>query len=119
MATLTPIVPTLAGTVETAPAAAAAGGDVFPAVLGATYLLRIINGGGSLITATLDDPSSQSPPGATAFNPDVAIPVTNGTTKSCRISRKDVARLRNPTTGMISIAYSGVTTVTVQVQRID
>jgi hypothetical protein len=119
MATLVPIVPVLTGTVETAPAAAAGGGDVFPAVQGASYLLRVINGGGSPITVTLDDPSTQSPPGATAFNPDVAIPVTNGTTKSIKITSSDVNRLRNPTTGNIAIAYSGVTTVTVQVQRVD
>jgi hypothetical protein len=118
MATLTPIQPVLAGTQETAPAAAAAGGDVFPAVEGGSYLLRVINGGGSPITVTLNDPTSQAPGSATAFNPDVAVPVTNATTKSILINSSDVRRLRNPTTGNIEIAYSGVTTVTVQVQRI-
>jgi len=118
MATLTPIVPVLAGTVETAPVAAAGGGDVFPAVPGGEYLLRVINGGGSPITVTLDDPTSQTPPAATAFNPDVAIPVTNGTTKAILIGDREITRLRNPTTGNIAIAYSGVTTVTVQVHRL-
>jgi hypothetical protein len=118
MATLTPLVPTLAGVQEVAPVAAAGGGDVFPAVPGGEYLLRVVNGGGSPITVTLNDPNTQSPVGATAFNPDVAVPVTNGTTKSIKLGERDVTRLRNPTTGNIEIAYSGVTTVTVQVQRV-
>ena len=118
MATLTAIQPVLAGTVETAPVAAAGGGDDFVAIPGGEYLLRVINGGGSPITVTLDDPNTQNPGSATAFNPDVAITVTNGTTKAISIIGRDVTRLRNTTTGKISIAYSGVTTVTVQLQRI-
>jgi hypothetical protein len=117
MALLTPVEPTLTGVNPAAPAAASAGGDTFTAPRGSEWLLRVINGGGSPITATIDDPNSPSPVGATTFNPDLAVVVTNGQERMIKIDENAVARFRAAATGLISIAYSGVTTVTVQLIR--
>lgn len=55
--------------------AAAGGQKVHP---GERVILHVVNGDASPHTLTLDDPTSVSPVGASAFNPDVAIVVTNG-----------------------------------------
>jgi hypothetical protein len=119
MATLPVTTPTVTGTVPTAPSAAAGGGDVFPAVQGAHYLLRIINGSGAGITVTVDDPTTQSPSGATAFNPDLAKLIAAGTEQMFNLSERDVTRFRNPANGNIALSYSGVTSLTVQVIRVS
>lgn len=90
--------------------AANAGGDkVLP---GPTTFLHIKNGGGAPITVSVDDPTTPSPPGATAFNPDLGVVVTNAQE---RMIGPLTDRYANPTDGLVAITYTGVTTVTVGV----
>src|SRR5438128_947543 len=107
MATLTTQVINRAGTVIT-PVAAAGGGDAMPC--GAGMMLEVVNGGGSPITVTLVVPAAR------AYEPNVAITspavsVTNGTTK--RFGPIDAGTFMDPTTGLCTITYSAVTSVTV------
>ena len=107
MATLTTQVINRAGVVIT-PVAAAGGGDAM--VTGSGMMLEVVNGGGSPITVTLVVPSART------YEPNVAITspavsVTNGTTKW--IGPVDAATFTDPTTGLCTITYSGVTSVTV------
>jgi hypothetical protein len=77
MTTITPKVPGLiALDPATYPTATASGADDFVANPGFKYLIHVI-ATGSPVNMTLDDPTSQQPAGASAFNPDVlnAIPV--------------------------------------------
>jgi hypothetical protein len=72
--------------------------------------LRINNGGGSPITVTMTVPAART------YEPNVAITspaisVTNG--QSRMIGPIDAATFQDPTTGLCTITYSGVTTVTV------
>lgn len=116
MANLTILDITQAGALHTT-TAAAGGGDTLTPTVGdfRNLILFVNNGGGSPITVTIDDPTSTSPPAATAWNPDLAVSVTNATAKLILI---DVKRTLNTSTGLISITYSGVTTVTVGAYRV-
>jgi hypothetical protein len=98
-------------------AAAAGGGDTITPLAGdfRNFLLFVNNGGGSSITVTIDDPNSLTPPAATAYNPDQAVTVANGTARSILVR---TSRVLNAATGLINIAYSAVTTVTVAVYRL-
>ena len=107
MATLTTQVVNRAGTVIT-PVAAAGGGDAM--TVGSGMMLEVVNGGGAPITVTLNVPASRT------FEPNVAITspaisVTNGTTKW--IGPVDAGTFMDPTTGLCTITYSAVTSVTV------
>lgn len=107
MATLTTQVITRAGTVIT-PVAAAGGGDAMQ--VGSGMMLEVVNGGGSPITVTLNIPAART------YEPNVAITspavsVTNGTTRW--FGPIDAQTFADPVTGLLSITYSGVTTVTV------
>lgn len=88
--------------------AAAGGGDTVQP--GDHTFLHVKNGGGAPITVTIDDPTSVSPPGASQFNPDLSVSVTNAQE---RMIGPLTARFANPATGLVNITYSGVTTVTV------
>lgn len=73
--------------------------------------MRITNGGGASITATLDDPTSVSPEGAQSWNPDVQWTVPNGTSRVVRIA--DAKRFNNAAVdGLASVAWSSATSVT-------
>lgn len=107
MATLTTQVINRAGAVIT-PVAAAGGGDAMSC--GSGMMLEVVNGGGSPITVTLAVPAART------YEPNVAITspaisVTNGTTKW--IGPVDAGTFMDPTTGLCTVTYSGVTTVTV------
>src|SRR6266545_3844613 len=107
MATLTEQVINRAGTVIT-PVAAAGGGDAMPC--GPTNSLKVVNGGGSSITVTIAIPAGASGYPNAAYT-STAVSVTNGTTK-------DIGPIlgplyQDPTTGLATITYSGVTSVTV------
>lgn len=107
MATLTTQVINRAGTVIT-PVAAAGGGDAM--ACGSGLMLEVVNGGGSPITVTLAVPAART------YEPNVAITspavvVTNATTRW--IGPVDAATFMDPVTGLCTITYSGVTTVTV------
>ena len=107
MATLTTQVINRAGATIT-PVAAAGGGDAMSC--GSGMMLRVVNGGGSPITVTLNVPAART------YEPNVAITspavsVTNGTTKE--FGPIDAQTFQDPTTGLCSITYSAVTSVTV------
>lgn len=86
-------------------AAAAAGGDTFRPQTGGWVVIK--NGGGSAITATFVVPGDLET--GTAY-PDVAISVP-ATTGERWVPADDV--FVDKATGLCSITYSGVTTVTV------
>lgn len=82
MTALTPVLPTAVGS-ALAYTSLTDGIGVFPASIGARYLLLFRNTSGSASVPTIDDPTSQTPAGATAFNPDLvgaSIPATTGVT---------------------------------------
>lgn len=97
---------------QQAPVAAAGGGDTFTP--GDRTWLEVTNGGGSPITVTLGTfPDTAEWGGAIA---DHVVTVTNATTK--KIGPLVGSRYANPATGIGSITYSGVTSVTVGVYAI-
>ena len=109
MATLAYSQIAIAGTLA-APVAASAGGDkVAPNDRG---FLDVNNGGGSPITVTVDVP------GNTKFGqaaPDVAVTIAAGARR--RIGPFP-AELANPSDGLVAIAYSAVTSVTVEALQV-
>jgi hypothetical protein len=107
MATLTTQVVNNAGAIIT-PVAAAGGGDAM--ACGATNILRVVNGGGSPITVTTVVPAGRTYKANVAITSPV-ISVSNGTTKD--IGPIDGVTFQDPTTGLCTITYSGVTSVTV------
>lgn len=107
MATLTTQVINRAGVVVT-PVAAAGGGDAM--ACGSGMMLEVVNGGGSPITVTLAIPSGASGYPNAAYT-STAVSVTNGTTKW--IGPVAAPLYQDPTTGLCTVTYSGVTTVTV------
>jgi hypothetical protein len=107
MATLATQTINRAGTVIT-PVSAAGGGDAM--TCGSNMMLEVVNGGGSPITVTLNVPAART------YEPNVAITspavsVTNGTTRW--FGPIDAQTFQDPTTGLCSITYSAVTSVTV------
>lgn len=111
MALLTLQTMTAAGLAPTT-VSAAAGGDTV-ALASATddrSFLQVTNGSGSPITVTLADPGT-TPAGNTTTAP--ANSVAAGATKDFPLN----PALVNPSTGLISISYSAVTTVTVAAIR--
>lgn len=82
MTTLAVQTPTAVGAVLTY-TAVSDGILVFPAASGQRYLILWRNTGGSTSVPTIDDPTSATPVGATAFNPDLVgftVPITTGAT---------------------------------------
>lgn len=107
MALMTAVRPTAGGTVI-AGAAVSSSDTISANDLGArgAYLV-VTNGGGSPITVTVSD-ASLTPAGNTATT--TAVSVTNGTSKVFYISPAAV----NLSTNVVTVAYSGTTTVTYQ-----
>lgn len=107
MATLTTQVINRAGLVVV-PVAAAGGGDAM--ACSAYNYLMVVNGGGSSITVTLAIPAAfQAMPNIAYTSP--VNTVVNATT---RLIGPIVPQLfQDPVTGLCTITYSGVTTVTV------
>lgn len=92
-------------------AAASAGGDkVTP---GPTTFLHVINGGGSSITVTLAAPGNYY---ANVANPDLTVTVGASGEQMIPIPPTPFADAAD--SGLASISYSGVTTVTVAALRI-
>jgi hypothetical protein len=90
-------------------AAAAGGGDSYPATGG--EFVHVKNGGGAPITVTVDGPNADNF-GVTGDNHDAVITVPNGGERMFRVV--DMARHRD-VNGSVQLAYSGVTSVTVGV----
>lgn len=116
MATLTPVVATLAGADPLPYPTAAAGGDLFPALTGAKYVIHVINGHTASQDVVIDDQSSSAPPSSTAFDPDVTVSVPNAGERMILI--RDPARFMDAN-GDINLSYpSGETALTLQVIRV-
>ena len=105
MATLTTLSGVQAGVALTT-TAATGGGDACEC--GPQNWLYVNNGGGSPITVTLAVPSSLSPYSGMTYT-NVAVTVTNGTAKLIPVG----VQFRDPVTGLCTITYSAVTSVTV------
>ena len=111
MALLTLQTMTAAGLVPTTTAAAGGGDTVaLASATDSTSYLQVTNGSGSPITVTLVDPGA-TPAGNTTTAP--AVSVAAGATKLFPLN----PALVNPSTGVINITYSAVTTVTVAAIR--
>lgn len=107
MATLTTQVVNRAGVTLTF-GAAAGGGDAMSC--GSGMFLYVKNGGGSPITVTLAVPSGVvAAPNLPISN--LAVSVSNGSEKC--IGPVSAQFFQDPTTGLCTITYSGVTSVTV------
>jgi hypothetical protein len=107
MATLTTQVINRAGAVIT-PVAAAGGGDAM--ACGSGLMLEVVNGGGASTTVTLNIPAART------YEPNVAITspaivVAAGATRW--IGPVDAATFADPVTGLCTLTYSAVTSVTV------
>lgn len=113
MATLTVNAVTQAGfRDDNALVAAAGGGDAFAP--GATTFVRINNAGGGAITATFATPGTVGTSGLTIA--DGGGSVTNA---QSRLFGPFPGELyADPTTGLVTLTYSGVTSVTVGVFKL-
>lgn len=78
-----------------------------------TFILYVNNGGGSPDSVSVDDPNTQGPAGATQFNPDVTVSVTNAQARYIRLS--PVRRYVNTGTGNVTVTHSFTTSVTAAV----
>ena len=108
MALLTPLQISLLGLINPTFDSADGGGDTFP-LTGGGEILIVKNGGGSPVTVTLDDQGSSQPLGSKSFDPDVDVVIPAG--EDAYIKLEDRKRF----TDLMSITYSGVTSVTVAV----
>jgi hypothetical protein len=88
--------------------AAAGGGDTCRVPSGGTFLV-VKNGGGSPINVTIDDPLTPVP-GGSAANNDTVVAVPNAGERWIALNPQ---RHVNPSTGLASITYSDVTSVTI------
>lgn len=104
MATLTTQTITQAGTTPTYVAAAAGGDKLNP---GPTTFVHVKNGGAGSITVTVDSvaPCSQG------ADHNLVVSVPNGEERM--IGPLPADRFASATDGLVSITYSGVTTVTI------
>lgn len=109
MATLAQNTITRAGTLETL-VAAAGGGDAAPC--NADNYLKVNNGGASPITVTLAIPAAYSGWSGVAYS-NTQVTVANGTARL--IGPLNPAIYQDPVTGLCTITYSAVTSVTVGV----
>ena len=109
MATLTAQTITRAGTIETL-AAATGGGDAAPC--NPDNYLKVNNGGGSAITVTLAIPANASGYSSVAYANSV-VSIAAGQAKLIGPLFPPV--YQDPITGLCTITYSGVTSVTVGV----
>jgi hypothetical protein len=116
MALLTVRRPPVTGLVVAAFDVTNIGGDSFAAENSGRYLLHVKNGHTVPQTVTVDDPNSVGPSGAVAFNPDMAIVIANATEQWILIDNP--GRFMVPVTGIINLAYSGVTLLTLAVLRV-
>jgi hypothetical protein len=79
-----------------------------------TMILYVNNAGGSPDSVAVDDPNSQTnAPGATQYNPDVTVSVTNGQARYIRLT--PIRRFVNTGTGNVTVTHSFQTSVTAAV----
>lgn len=101
-ASLTPVAP--------GPFTADGTGDKFALPAAGPLFMRIINGAGASITATIADQSSVTPEGASAFTPNVAVAVPAGSSRVIKLT--DYRRFTSTTDGLVSVTWSSATSVT-------
>jgi hypothetical protein len=77
------------------------------------FILHVKNAGGSPDSVSVDDPNSQGPAGATAYNPDVTVSVTNAQERMIRLN--PIRRYVNTGTGNVTVTHSFTTSVTAAV----
>jgi hypothetical protein len=109
MALLTILQPSIVGTTFTAAAASGGGDTVDPT--GGDVVLHYINGSGGAITVTVVRPGTEYG----VANPDPTVSVGAGATKMIGPIPDEFA---DPDTGLVSITYSGVTSLTVAAVRL-
>lgn len=108
MATLTTQVINRAGVGPTY-AAATGGGDAMSC--GSGMFLHVKNAGGSPVTVTLAVPAARTyEPNVAITSPTVSVPATTG---DRMIGPVDAQTFADPVTGLCTITYSGVTSLTV------
>lgn len=101
--------------VNPGPVAADATGNWVVVPAGAKRVtVRVTNGGGAPITWTIDDPTTATPEGAAAINPDAVVSVTNAQSRAVVFSGARLRRFMDPATRRINWTYSAVTSVTVE-----
>jgi hypothetical protein len=111
MAALTSQSPVLAGVTPSA-VAVAASDTIAEAQLGPVgALVRVINAGGSPDTVTITDPNT-TVVGSVATNPTVSVPATTG------IRMILLPRALLNSSGVITVAHSFTTSVTIEVYRV-
>lgn len=109
MALLTPVQAQITGAVSTLAAADVAGETFRP---DDRAILQVTNGSGASITVTV------IVPGNTRYSqaePDIAVVVAAGTSRAIGPFPND---LGDPTTGLVNVTYSAVTTVTRALVRV-
>jgi len=77
------------------------------------FILEVKNAGGTQDSVVIDDPLTQGPAGATAFNPDVTVvvPITTG---DVRIRLAPIRRYLQAN-GTVAVTHSFTTSVTANV----
>ena len=115
MTTLTPLAPSVAGAAPNSITPTAA--DTIPCAAYRWILLIVRTGGTNTYAANIDDPVSQSPSAATAFNPDIAT----GTVaiSSAKAFRLDCARFRDANGNINITSSSTFTGTTLEAYGID
>lgn len=91
----------------------AGGGDNITGVSSGTPLYLRFTVGATPSTVTIDDPTSQQPEQAAAFNPDLTFTVAASTSRIIKISNP--ARFINPSTGVVALTYTSVTGLVVEI----
>lgn len=81
MATLTVNKPDAAAAGVTPVTAVPSASDVFPALGSDRYLITVVGPTTGTVTIKVDDPNTQTPPNATAFDPDVTLGPVASTVK--------------------------------------
>lgn len=91
--------------------AASGGGDTLTSFSADSPLYLRFTVGANSTTVTIDDPNTQSPEQAAAFNPDVQFTFISAS-RIVKIAKP--ARFVNASTGKIALTYSQVTGLTVE-----
>lgn len=98
-------------------AAATAAGDSFAvSEQDRKLVLHVRNGDAAAHTVTLDDINSPSLPGASSFDPDVAVNVPAGGDRFIQLDQ--LHRFRDRNTGLVNIGWSAATGMSFAVLRL-